>query len=136
MPIKTYKRKIKSLENVTKSCYNNLIMYEQKSFIAEYTPEAIKQFRELDEEYQDKILSAIKTFEYIGTKYKNLNDLGNGLFEIKPKDVRAYFQYDKTRRKIIIIGFITLKKTQKAPKRYIEQALRNIENYKRSFYND
>jgi len=37
--------------------------------------------------------------------------------------------YDKTRRRIIIVGFITLKKTQKAPKQYKEQAIRNIEKY-------
>jgi len=49
------------------------------------------------------------------------------LFEIKPKGVRAYFKYEKNR--IIIIGFITLKKTQKAPQRYIEQAIINIKNY-------
>ncbi|MDD3436343.1 MAG: hypothetical protein PHC64_04230 [Candidatus Gastranaerophilales bacterium] len=33
--------------------------------------------------------------------------------------------------KIIIIGLIVLKKTQKAPKRFIEQAIRNIEDYKK-----
>lgn len=52
------------------------------------------------------------------------------MYEIKPKGVRAYFQYDKERKRIIIIGFITLKKTQKAPKRYIKQALANIHKYK------
>ncbi len=111
-------------------------MNEEKLFIAEYTPEAVEQFMELDTDNQDKILSAIKTFELLGTKYKNINQLDYDLFEIKPKGVRAYFQYDKDRRKIIIIGFITLKKTQKAPKRYMKQALTNIKNYKRSLEND
>ena len=58
---------------------------------------------------------------------KNINDLGNGLFELKPDNVRAYFKYIKNR--IIIIGLIVLKKSQKAPRRYIEQAHRNIEKY-------
>ena len=96
------------------------MLKQEKLFIAEYTKEALKQFSELDIDNQDKILSAIKSFEILGIKYKNINDLGNELFEIKPKGVRAYFQYDKERRRIIIIGFITLKKTQKAPKRYIK----------------
>ena len=96
-------------------------------FTAEYTDEAIEQYESLDLESQAKILEAIKIFEQIGTNYKNLNTLGGGLFEIKPKGVRAYFKYAKN--KIIIIGFIALKKSQKAPKRYIEQAIRNIENY-------
>lgn len=105
-------------------------MNYEKLFYAEYTPEALEQFYCLDIDNQDKILSAIKSFEILGKKYKNINDLGNDLYEIKPKGVRAYFQYDKDRRKIIIIGFITLKKTQKAPKRYIKQALTNIRKYK------
>ena len=102
---------------------------EQKQFIAELTPEAEKQLLELDTKYRIRIAEAIRTFEYVGLHYKNINDLGNGLFEIKPSDVRAYFMYDKTRRRIIIVGFITLKKTQKAPKQYKEQAIRNIEKY-------
>ena len=105
-------------------------MEYKKLFYAEYTPEAIKQFHELDIEYQNKILEAVKSFEILGKQYKNINDLGNDLYEIKPKGVRAYFQYDKERKRIIIIGFITLKKTQKAPKRYIKQALANIHKYK------
>jgi len=63
----------------------------------------------------------------VGNKYKNINDLGNGLFELKPDNVRAYFKYEKDR--IIIIGLIVLKKSQKAPKRFINQALKNIDNY-------
>lgn len=98
-----------------------------QQFTAEYTDEAIEQYEALSFENQAKILESIQTFELIGTNYKNINSLGNGLFEIKPKGVRAYFKYVKN--KIIIIGFIALKKTQKAPKRYIEQAIKNIENY-------
>jgi len=108
----------------------------EKIFTAEYTKEADAQFDELDESSQDKILTAIKTFEIIGTKYKNINQLDYDLFELKPKGVRAYFQYDEDRRRVIIIGFITLKKSQKAPKRYMKQAVRNIINYKRSLNND
>ena len=83
-----------------------------QQFTAEYTNEAIEQYESLDLESQSKILEAIKIFEQIGTNYKNLNTLGGGLFEIKPKGVRAYFKYAKN--KIIIVGFIVLKKTQKA----------------------
>jgi phage-related protein len=96
-------------------------------FKAEYTDEALEQYENLDLENQVKILGAISIFEQIGTAYKNINTLGDGLFEIKPKGVRAYFRYHN--KKIIIVGFITLKKTQKAPKRYIEQANTNIDNH-------
>lgn len=98
-----------------------------KKFTAEYTEEALVQFHELEKSNKKKIIKAIAIFEQVGIEYKNINDLGNGLFELKPDSIRAYFKYHEN--KIIIIGFITIKKTQKAPKRYIEQALRNIENY-------
>lgn len=111
-------------------------MNDTKLFTAEYTNEAVNQLYELDETNQDKILAAIKAFEILGIKYKNIRQLDYDLFELKPKGVRAYFQYDTDRRRIIIIGFITLKKTQKAPKQYMKQALRNINNYKRSLNND
>ena len=98
-----------------------------KKFVAEYTQEAIEQLYNLDNKNRNKILAAIGTFEIIGTEYQNIRKLDVDLYEIKPKGVRAYFQYHGN--KIIIIGFITLKKTQKAPKRYIKQALENIKRY-------
>lgn len=101
----------------------------EKQFIAILTKEAENQLIELPDEFKERIAEAIKTFEYVGTYYKNLNNLGDGLFEIKPKGVRAYFMYDKVLRKVIIIGFICLKKTQKAPKQYIKQARINIKKY-------
>lgn len=111
-------------------------MTEQRQYTAEYTPEAVKQALALDEESRRKILSAIKTFELLGTQYKNINKLDYDLYEVKPKGVRAYFQYDTDRRRIIIVGFICLKETQKAPKRFMQQAVRNIESYKRSIEHD
>ena len=102
---------------------------QEWQFKAEYTDEAKAQLKELAYEYREKIVETIGIFEKVGTKYKNINNLGDGLFEIKPKSVRAYFMYDSTRRKIIIVGFICLKQTQKAPKQYIKQARTSIRNY-------
>ncbi|MCD7879470.1 MAG: type II toxin-antitoxin system RelE/ParE family toxin [Candidatus Gastranaerophilales bacterium] len=104
-------------------------MTNEKLFTAEYTDEAKIQLKELSSEYREKIIEAIGLFEKVGKLYKNINDLGDGLFEIKPKGVRAYFMYDNNRRRIIIIGFVCLKKSQKAPKNYIKQARSNIKKY-------
>ena len=104
-------------------------MTDERIFQARYLPEAETQLLELAPQYREKILEAISTFEKVGTCYKNINDLGNGLFEIKPKGVRAYFMYDYNLRRIIIIGFICLKTTQKAPERYMKQARKLIEAY-------
>ena len=101
-------------------------MYD-KLFTAEYTNEALEQLNQLANSDFKKIIKAISIFEQVGTDYKSINDLGDGLFEIKPDNVRAYFKYVKSR--IIIVGLVVLKKSQKAPIRYIEQAHRNIEKY-------
>lgn len=107
------------------------LFYEdnEKKFIAEYTPEAKKQLLELEDIYYDRITEAIAAFEILGTAYKNINKLGNKLFEIKPKDVRAYFKYHPDRKRIIIVGLVCLKKTQKAPDQYKKQAHKNIDTY-------
>ncbi len=98
-----------------------------KIYTAEFTNEALEQLDKLEDIEYKKIIKAISIFEQIGTKYKNINDLGNGLFELKPDNVRAYFKYVKNR--IIIVGLIVLKKSQKAPKQYIKLAHKNIDKY-------
>ena len=100
-----------------------------KRYIAEYTEEAKEQLYGLHIEDRKKIVAAICAFEELGTDYKNINNLGDGLYEVKPSGVRAYFMYDKKRKRIIIVGFICLKKTQEAPKRFMAQARRNIQKY-------
>ena len=102
-----------------------------KIFETEFTSEAQEQFDKLEQNNKRKLIKAIAIFEQVGTQYKNINSLGSGLFELKPDDVRAYFEYYNG--KVIIVGLIVLKKSQKAPKRFIEQARRNIEKYIKDF---
>ena len=51
----------------------------------------------------------------------------NGLFEMKSDKLRLYFMYWEN--SIVIVGLITLKKSQKAPERYKELANKRIDNY-------
>ena len=90
-----------------------------------YADEAVQQLNQLDKPSRNKILKAIDIFEQFGKDAKNSKNLKNGLWEFKADNVRAYFKYHKD--KIIIIGLIVLKKTQKAPERFIQQAIRNID---------
>ena len=76
---------------------------QEKLFTAEYTDEAEEQLLALEDIYYDRITTAIKTFELVGTKYKNINDLGNGLFEIKPKDVHICLEEEQKKRKLVTI---------------------------------
>lgn len=98
-----------------------------KKYTAKYTPEAEEQFYKLQKIEQKKLFKAVALFEFLGLEAKNTKSLDDGLFEIKVDKIRAYFKYYEN--KIIIIGIVVLKKTQKAPHRYIEQAKNNIEEY-------
>jgi len=89
-----------------------------------FADEAIEQRENLDKISKRKIIKAIRNFEILGREANNSRNLDD-IWEIKADNVRAYFDYEGN--KIIIIGFIVLKKSQKAPKRYIEQAKRNID---------
>ncbi len=108
-------------------CYNEDM---DKLFRAEFTNEAFEQLCKLQKsniaDYK-KIVKAVAIFEKFGKDACNSRPLKSGLFEIKADQVRAYYKYYEN--SIIIIGIIVLKKTQKAPERYIEQALNNIERY-------
>lgn len=90
-----------------------------------YADEAVGQLNQLDKSSRNKILKAIDIFEQFGKEAKNSRNLKNGLWEFRADNIRAYFKYYKD--KIIIIGLIVLKKTQKAPERFIQQAIKNIE---------
>lgn len=105
------------------------ILNEQDLFEVITLDEAVEQLKALDKKFQKRIATAIEMFSKVGTKYKNINRLDDTLFELKPEGVRAYFVYHPTKRSIIIIGFIALKKSQKAPPEYIEQAHHNIDKY-------
>jgi len=108
-------------------------MLDERIFQAVLIPQAKQQLLDLSPMHRSRIVTAIRVFEGVGTQYKNLNSLGNGLFEIKPSGVRAYFKYDPNRNRVIIVGFICLKKTQKAPAKFIQEAHRLIDDYIKNF---
>ena len=86
---------------------------------------AIEQLSKLDKASRNKILKTIDIFEQFGKEANNSRNLKNGLWEFKADNIRAYFKYHH--QKIIIVGLIVLKKTQKAPERFMQQAIRNID---------
>lgn len=106
--------------NITSSIQEGYYM-----FTVIFADEAIAQLTKLDQVSRNKIIKGLKVFQAEGANAKNSKPLGNSLWEIKKDNVRAYFMYENN--KIIIVGLITLKKSQKAPKRFIEQAIKNIE---------
>ncbi len=110
-------------------------MQDKKLFTAKYTDEAEKELKNLNIDDKKRTLKAVALFEYLGQEGVNSRPLNkDGLFEIKTDKVRIYFMYQG--HQIIIIGLITLKKTQKAPKRYKIQAVNRINKYIRNNTNE
>jgi len=91
--------------------------------------EAQEQFNNLDKTSYKKVFKDLEKFEKLGNRAINSRDLAKGLFEIRTDNIRSYYSY--AGNKIIIVGLIILKKSQKAPQRFIEQAIRNIQKTKK-----
>ena len=103
-----------------------------KQFTAIYTKEAENELKNLDKQNQKRVLRTVAVFEQLGKNGINSRPLNKeGLFELKSDKVRIYFMYQEN--SIIIIGLITLKKTQKAPERYKEIAINRIKKAKSDY---
>lgn len=87
--------------------------------------EAKEQFYKLDKISYKKVFKDFEKFEKLGSEAVDSKNLTKGLWEIRTDNIRTYYSY--AGNKIIIVGLIVLKKSQKAPKRFIEQAIRNIQ---------
>lgn len=100
----------------------------KNNYNIEFTQESAKELRELDKQNQKRALRTVRLFEELGRDGINSRPIdNNGLFEMKSDKLRLYFMYWKN--SIVIVGLITLKKSQKAPKRYKELAHKRIDNY-------
>ena len=97
----------------------------------EFTPESVEELRELDKQNQKRAFRTVRLFEELGKDGVNSRPLdNNGLFEMKSDKLRLYYTYWEN--SIVIVGLITLKKTQKAPERYKDIAHKRIDNYIRN----
>ena len=101
---------------------------ENKMFEIIFSDEAEGQFNNLDKVSYKKLFKDIEKFEKLGSRAVDSRDLTKDLWEIRTDNIRTYYSYTGT--KIIIVGLIVLKKSQKTPKRFIEQAVRNIQKTK------
>ena len=99
-----------------------------------YCNEAIEQINNLDRISYKKLLKDIEKFRSLGINAVDTKNLAAGLWEMRTDNIRTYYAYEKG--KIIIVGLVVLKKSQKAPKRYIEQALNNIDKVKLELKNN
>lgn len=83
-----------------------------------------KEIAELQREQQDLLKSEYELIETKGIEYVRVKHLQSKIFEIKSKDLRSLFKYQEGR--IIVIGVIFVKKTQKTPKDKIKLAKQRL----------
>lgn len=69
---------------------------------------------------KDNLDMDFSTIQEHGIEFVKRRFLRDGLFEVKTGDVRSLFQYRKD--KIILVGLIYTKKTQKTPNQLIKLA--------------
>lgn len=100
----------------------------ENKYNVEFTLESVEELRNLDKQNQKRAFRTVRLFEELGKDGVNSRPLdNNGLFELKSGKLRLYFMYWEN--SIVIVGLITLKKTQKAPERYKNIAHKRIDNY-------
>ncbi len=94
-------------------------------FEVRLTKEAEKDYRKLDKISQNKLNKAFDKVENKGIETVVTKPLGKDLYEIKTDNLRALFAYQGT--KVIVVGVIFIKKSQKTPAKYIDRAKKILE---------
>lgn len=87
---------------------------------------ATKHYENLQINEQNKLaktFSHIETYGLEGTNIKSLKGYKN-LFEIKVSNIRALYTYKEGR--MIIVGVIFIKKSQKTPSKFIDMAIKEL----------
>jgi phage-related protein len=91
------------------------------------TDEATKDFNSLERIERKKVLKAFDIIEKVDISATETRPLTEKLFEIKADNVRAVYVY--TQKRIIVVGLIFVKKTQKTPTKFINKAEKILQEY-------
>ena len=95
-----------------------------RTFKIEKLDVVTKEIAELQQEQQDLLRSEYELIETKGIEFVHVKHLQSKIFEIKSKDLRSLFKYQEG--KIIIIGVVFIKKSQKTPKDKIKLAKQRL----------
>ena len=111
-----------NLEYVDIFKMKNYIM--DKKFKVDKLDAVNKEIAELSQEQQDLLKSEYNLIETKGIEFVRVKHLQSKIFEIKSKELRSLFKYQEG--KIIVIGVVFVKKTQKTPKDKIKLAKQRL----------
>ncbi len=83
-----------------------------------------EEISKLDQNQQNLLRAEYEIIETKGIEFVKVKLLQNKIFEIKTKEIRSLFKYKSG--KIILIGVVFVKKTQKTPKEIIKLAKQRL----------
>ena len=87
-------------------------------------PQAEAEIEALEKSQQDLLRNEYSKIEIQGIEFVRVRPLQKDIFEIKSNELRSLFKYKAG--KIIVIGVVFVKKTQKTPKDKIKLAKQRL----------
>lgn len=90
----------------------------------EKLPQAETEIEALEKSQQDLLRNEYSKIETQGIEFVRVKPLQKDIFEIKSNELRSLFKYKAG--KIIVIGVVFVKKTQKTPKDKIKLAKQRL----------
>ncbi len=90
----------------------------------EKLPQVEAEIACLEQSQQDLLSSAYSKIETQGIEFVRVKPLQKDIFEIKSNELRSLFKYKAG--KIIVVGVVFVKKTQKTPKDKIKLAKQRL----------
>ena len=93
-------------------------------FTVEKLPQAEAEIESLEQSQQELLRNEYTKIETQGIEFVRVKYLQNDIFEIKSNELRSLFKYKAG--KIIVVGVVFVKKTQKTPKDKIKLAKQRL----------
>lgn len=93
-------------------------------FKVEKLPQAEAEIKDLEESQQKQLSDEYTKIETQGIEFVRVKPIQKEIFEIKTNELRSLFKYKAG--KIIVIGVVFVKKTQKTPKDKIKLAKQRL----------
>ena len=93
-------------------------------FKVEKLPQAEAEIKDLEESQQKLLSEEYTKIENQGIEFVRVKPIQKDIFEIKSNELRSLFKYKAG--KIIVVGVLFVKKTQKTPKEKIKLAIKRL----------
>ena len=101
--------------------YDNIIIMK---FTVEKLPQAKNEIDSLEQSQKDMLEADYKKIQEQGIEFVRVKPIQKEIFEIKTNELRSLFKYKAG--KIIVIGVVFVKKTQKTPKEIIKLSKKRL----------